>query len=141
MVHRCSYTQSAVKWRRQITKLRSSSIQGEIWSLSNCWFCSMLFLICVTEQHYVSIFFILVYNLCAKLYFSGTWIMMTNQQRHFSPVFALFLLAIWFCNYTHAQLWILKFQDSFISSLFWNQIREVCAQTINVWRKSKRSVV
>ena len=54
-----------------------------------------------------------------------------------------FLLAVWFCiythahyyYYTHAQLRILKFQDSLY------QIAEVCAQNINEWSKSKRSVV
>ena len=30
----------------------------------------------------------------------------------FYSVFASFLLAVWFCIYTHAQLRILKFQDS-----------------------------
>ena len=48
---------------------------------------------------------------------------------------AYFLLAVWFCIYTHAQLRILKFQD------FVYQKAEVFSQTINEWRKSKRSVV
>ena len=37
--------------------------------------------------------------------------LVTNQQKcHFSAVFASFLLAVWFCIHTHAQLRILKFQ-------------------------------
>ena len=48
---------------------------------------------------------------------------------------ASFLLAVWFCIYTHAQLRILKFQD------YVYQKAEVCARTINECRKSKRSVV
>ena len=44
---------------------------------------------------------------------------------------APFLLAVWFCIYTHAQLRILNFQDPVY------QNAEVCAQTINEWRKSK----
>ena len=39
--------------------------------------------------------------------------------------FASFLLAVWFCIYTHAQLRVLKFQDSVY------QKAEFCAQTIN----------
>ena len=59
---------------------------------------------------------------------------MTNQQKcHFSTVSLQFWLL--FCIYTHEQLRILKFQD------FVYQKVEVRAQTINGWRKSKRSVV
>ena len=59
---------------------------------------------------------------------------MTNQQKcHFSAVFASFLIAVWFCIYSHAQLSILKFQESVY------QKAEVCAQTKNEWRKSKRT--
>ena len=47
---------------------------------------------------------------------------------------ASFLFAVWFCIYTHAQLRILKFQDSMY------QKAEVYAHTINELRKSKRSV-
>ena len=46
-----------------------------------------------------------------------------------------FLLAIWFCIYTHAQLKILKFQDSVY------QKAEVGEPTLNERRKSKHSVV
>ena len=48
---------------------------------------------------------------------------------------ASFLLAVWFCIYTHAQLRILKFQDSVY------QKAEVCAHTINEKRKSKRCAI
>ena len=45
------------------------------------------------------------------------------------------LIVVWFCIYTHEQLRILKFQDSVYQKV------EVRAQTINGWRKSKRSVL
>ena len=62
--------------------------------------------------------------------------LVTNQQKcHFSAVSALFLFAVWFCIYTHAQLRILKFQDSVY------QKAEVCAKTINKSRILKHSVV
>ena len=53
----------------------------------------------------------------------------------FFSVSASILLTVWFYIYTHAQFRILKFQDSVY------QKAEVCAQTINEWRISKRSVV
>ena len=49
------------------------------------------FLVCVTEQHYLSIFL--------------------STKMSFFCCLASFLLAVWFCIYTHAQLRILKFQD------------------------------
>ena len=71
---------------------------------------AILVLVCVTEQHYVSIFFTrLCANLCFGFYYNGS--LVTNQQKYnFSAVFASFLFAVWFCIY--AQLIILKFQDS-----------------------------
>ena len=45
-------------------------------------------------------------------------------------------LPVWFCIYTHAQLRILKFQDSVSSCVKGQRFAH-----INEWRKSKRSVV
>ena len=69
----------------------------------------------------------LVYGLCANLCFSSTRVAwgLINKKCHFSAVFALFLHAVWLCIYTHAQLKILKFQDSVC------QKAEVCTQAIN----------
>ena len=89
----------------------------------------------VTEQHYVSIFFTRLWSVRKPLLFRDMGRLVTNQQKcHFPPVFASFLLVVWFCIYTHAQLRILKFQD------FVYQKAELCVQTINEWRISKRSV-
>ena len=87
--------------------------------------------VCVTEQHYFR-YSSLVYGLCANFHFSGTWVDWWLISKTF---ILLCLLAVWFCMYKYAQLRILKFKDSVY------QKAEVCAQTINEWRTSKRSVV
>ena len=72
------------------------------------------------------------------LFFSRYW-WLINKNIFFLSFFSVsasFLLAVWFCIYTHAQLRILKFQD------FVYQKVKICAQIIiNEWRISKRSVV
>ena len=77
-----------------------------------------------TEQHYVSIFFTRLWSVLFR--YMGR--LVTNQQKLFS-ISSSFLLAVWFCIYTHPQLRILKFQDSVY------QKTEVCAQTINRVKK------
>ena len=72
--------------------------------------------VCVTEQHYISIFFTRLWSVRKPILFQYKGRLVTNQQKchfqAFSSVPASFLLAVWFCIYTHAQLRIPKFQDS-----------------------------
>ena len=93
-------------------------------------FKSWLPLVCVTEQHYVSILFTRLWSV-RKPCFSSTRVTWWQQKCHFFIFACRLVLNL----YTHAQLRILKFEDSVY------QKTEVCAQTINEWRKSKRSVV
>ena len=78
--------------------------------------------VCVTEQHFVSIFFTHLWSLRKPMLLQYKGSLVTNQQKYpFSAVFASFLLAVWFCIYTHAQLRIVNVY----------QKAEVCAQIIN----------
>ena len=62
-------------------------------------------LVCVTEQHYLSIFCTRVWSVGKAMLFRYIGRLVTSQQKcHFYSLFASFLLVIWFCIYTHAQL-------------------------------------
>ena len=64
------------------------------------------------------------------LFFRCIGELMTNQWKcHFSPVFTSFLLAVWFCTYTHAQLRILKFAVRFAHRPWKTSKRSVATQT------------
>ena len=76
--------------------------------------------------------FLHLFMVCAQTYALLVWGWLIDKNIIF---LCLYLIFSWFCVYTHAHLWILKFQDSL------NQKVEICAQTINDWRNSKRSVV
>ena len=69
---------------------------------------------CVTKQHYVSIFFTHLCLVCAqtsafKVHGYVDWWLTILL------LFASFLLAVWFCIYTHAQLKILEISGICVS--------------------------
>ena len=98
----------------------------------------LLYLSCLRIRTTIRFDFLHSFSLCANLCCSSTrvawWLINKNV------IFLLYrFIFAWrlFCFFihTHAQLRILNFQDSVY------QKAEVCTQTINEWRKLKRSVV
>ena len=77
------------------------------------------------KTKHVSIFFTRLWSVRKPMLFYSKGSLVTNQQNVIFLLSRFILLAVWFCVYTHAQLRILKFQDSMY------QKAEVCAQTIN----------
>ena len=93
-------------------------------------------LVCVTEQHYVSIFFTRLWSV-RKLCFSSTrvawWLF--NKNVIFLPSRFIFPCRLVLCSYACTV------ENPEIPGFCVYQKAEVCAQTINEWRISKRSVV
>ena len=87
--------------------------------------------VCVTEQHYVSIFLTRLWYVRKHMLFQYKGSLVTNQQKcHFSAVSPHFYLPFGFYSYACAV--VSKSRDH----------RHIdtqthCAQTINEWRKSK----
>ena len=74
--------------------------------------------------------------MCANLCFSSTRVAWWLINKNVIFLLSRFIFACRLVLYLYAcEMRILKFQDSLY------QKAEVCAQTINEWRKSKRSVV
>ena len=101
-------------------------------------FCSpsaYVVIVCVREQHYVSIFLTRLWSVCKPMLFWYKDSLVTNQQKcHFSAVSLHFCLPFGFV-FMRIRNW-----ESWNSRILY-QKAVVCAQTINKWRKSKRCVV
>ena len=71
-----------------------------------------MFVVCVTEQNYVSILFTLLWSVRTAILFRYKGILVISQQKAILFVLRFIFAGCLVLHFTHAQLRILKFLDS-----------------------------